>query len=147
MQKQDFYTNQFKLFLFFVAISLVNIILSAHFITIMLAGVVFIVFDKLFQDRHHYSLIWIILIFLVIENVQGFRIFSLFLIAIFLQAFIKPLILNTFSSFLLTRALYIVLFYIVAVVVYTFFVPFNIFGIFTVVINIILDIIIVRIYL
>jgi hypothetical protein len=61
MIKEDFYSTQFGLFFLFISISLINIILSAHFITIMLAGVVFTIFDKLIQKEQYYSLIWVIL--------------------------------------------------------------------------------------
>ena len=53
IKRKNLFDNQFTLFMFFIIVSLVNILSSVHFISIMLAGVVFIVFNELLQKKHY----------------------------------------------------------------------------------------------
>ncbi len=147
IKKRNLLDSQFILFLFFITVSLVNILFSVHFISIMLVGVVFIIFNELIKKGYYYSLIWIVLAFLVIENVQGFGIFSLFLIALFIYIFIKSSVQHIFSSYDLTRSLYIIIFYSAIVFVYGVFNSFDIVSLSYIAINIIIDIIIVGLFI
>lgn len=147
MRKQDIYTKPWVIFAIFIIVSLVNILSSVYFISIMLAGVVFILFDKLLEKRQYNLLFFIILTFLVIENIQGFSVFSLFLISLFISIFIKSSVIHIFSSTDLTKSLYIFIFYICLVFVYGVFHTLNIVGLSTIAINIVVDIIIVGLFI
>ncbi|MCK5111103.1 MAG: hypothetical protein KAQ94_06250 [Arcobacteraceae bacterium] len=147
MRRKDIFSDQFAIFSFFIIVSLVNIISSVHFIPIMFAGIVFIVFNELLQKRYYYSLFWILLTFLVIENIQGFGTFSLFFTALFIYLFIKSSVAHIFSSSDLTKSLYIIIFYVSMIFVYSIFNGFNILSLSIIAINIILDIIIVGLFI
>ncbi len=147
INQRNLLDSQFILFLFFISVSLINIFSSVHFVPIMLVGVVFIVFNELVKKEHYYSLIWIILTFLVIENVQGFGTFNLLLIALFIYFFIKSSVKHIFLSYSLTRSLYIVMFYCITAFIYGVFNGFDIVSFFYIVVNIVIDIVVVGLFI
>lgn len=95
-----------------IIIALINIIFSTYFITILLMGVVFKIFLNSFAKGHYYISFLAFISFLVIENIQGFYIFSLAFIALTLYYFIIPRIKHIFSSTIMAEVIFVLLFYI-----------------------------------
>ncbi len=95
-----------------LSIGLINIIFSTYFISIFLAGVVFKILLISLKKEHYYILGLSIFIFLIIESTQGFKLFSLTLIALVLYFFIIPRIKHIFSSSAMSEIIFILLFYI-----------------------------------
>ncbi len=142
MLRKNIFDNPIIIFLLFVGVSLVNIIFSVHFVSIIFAGVVFIAFTKTLKNKYYYSLFLVILTFLIIENVQGFRPFSLVALSLFIYIFLKPYLQQIFTSSELVRNLYVIIFYLGMVLIYSFFNNFDIIILPIIVINILIDIII-----
>ena len=134
-------TPPYLLILIFIGIT--NIIFSTYFISIFLAGVVFKIFLESLKKQYYYILAFSVITFLVIEVIQGFKPFSLTLIALFLFYFIIPRIKHTFSSSIMSEFIYIFLFYLVLLVVTIFYTPFSINMLYVVIYNFLIDIIIV----
>jgi len=105
-------------------ICLVNIIFSSYFISFFLAGVVFKILTIAIRKEYNYVFIFSIVTFLIIENTQGLKLFSLTIIALLVYYFIIPRIKHLFSSSLMGDILYIFsfyLFYYLMVQVYSIF--------------------------
>lgn len=111
MERNNFY-NPIFLFIFLLIAITLNTISSIHFLLIMLAGVMFIAFYTCLKNRFIYSLILIILSFLFIEINSGLRPFSLTLLSFFLYVFIIPNISKTITFKSVNNFLYIILFYV-----------------------------------
>lgn len=102
------------LFLFtllIVAITL-NIIASIYFLLIMLSGILFMAFYVALKRKYFYSLFFIIITFLIIEVNSGLKPLSLTMLSLFLYIFIIPNIKRTISFSAINSYLYIVIFYI-----------------------------------
>jgi len=84
------FSNPFIIFFMFVVVSLVNIILPVHFISIFLAGIVFMAFIECVKQGYWYSLVFVILSFVFIETSHGLNIGVLSLLSFFIYAFIIP---------------------------------------------------------
>jgi len=147
MPRKDILDNPLIIFFIFIGISVVNILSSVHFIPIMFVGILFIAFTKMIETKSYYGLFWIILAFLVVENIQGFKSFSLVSLSLFLYIFIKPNIQHLFSSSDILKTLYIIIFYITMALLYIFFNSFNLNLLFIIVANLILDIILVGLFI
>ncbi len=147
MNRKDILDNPIFIFLLFIGISLVNILTSVHFIPIMFVGILFIAFIKTLENRYYYSLFWIILALLIIENIQGFRAFSLVSASLFIYIFIKPNIEHIFSSTDNLKTLYVLILYICIILIYSFFNGFDLYLLPVVVMNLIFDIIIVGLFI
>jgi len=93
-------------------VSLINIIFSTYFITILLAGIVFKIFLDVLKKGYYYILLFAIFTFLIIENTQGLNFFSLTFITLILYYLIIPKIKHIFSSSLMAEFIFILLFYI-----------------------------------
>jgi len=93
-------------------VSLINIIFSTYFITILLAGIVFKIFLDVLKKAYYYILLFAIFTFLIIENTQGLNFFSLTFITLILYYLIIPKIKHIFSSSLMAEFIFILLFYI-----------------------------------
>lgn len=111
-------TTPYLIFLSLVWV--VNLFFSVYFISILMCGVVFKIFLNVLKDENYYFLMLVIFTFLMIEAIQGLKIFSLTLIAIVLYYFVIPRIKHIFSSSIISELIYILLFYI-AVFLSTFF--------------------------
>ncbi len=99
------------IFLLFISTILINTIASIYFNSIMLCGVLFIAFLVCIKKKYYYTLSFIILSFLFIELNNGFKIFSLTLLALFLYTFIISHIKRFMSFSLFNPYIYIFLFY------------------------------------
>lgn len=89
----------------------VNIIFSSYFISFFLAGVVFKILTIAIRKEYNYVFIFSIVAFLIIENTQGLKLFSLTIITLLVYYFIIPRIKHLFSSSVMGDILYIVSFY------------------------------------
>ena len=147
MHRKNLFDNPIFVFLLSVFASLINILFSVHFISIMFAGVLFLAFVKALENRYFYSLIWIILAFLVVENIQGFRVFSLVALALFISIFIKPYIEHIIASTDFLKNLFVIIFYLSMIILYSFINGFDINLVITIVINIIIDLIIIGLFI
>ena len=131
----------------FLLVIIVNILFSTYFLTVFLAGVVFIIFLECLQKEYYYMLVLSILTFVIIENTHGFRIFSLSLISLFLYYLVIPRITHLFSSNILKEVFYIISFYTLFFIFYLYTNNFDVDSYFIFLINLILDSIIVGIFL
>ncbi|MGK0256144.1 MAG: hypothetical protein ACI81I_000754 [Arcobacteraceae bacterium] len=116
------YTPPYITILFII--SLVNIISSTYFVSFLVAGVVFRIFSIALDKGHNYLLILCIFTFLIIENTQGLRLFSLTLISLFVYYLIMPRVEHFFSSdtlsiFLSIFSFYFCLYFLVENIVYS----------------------------
>lgn len=102
------------LFLFTLLIMAIvlNIISSIYFLIVMLSGILFLAFFATLKDRRLYSLFFVILTFLIIEINSGFKPFSLSLLSLFLYIFVAPSIKRTVNFSSINSYLYVSLFYI-----------------------------------
>tara|TARA_B110000046_G_C13016189_1_gene408884 strand:+ start:551 stop:970 length:420 start_codon:yes stop_codon:yes gene_type:complete len=94
-------------------ISLVNIISSVYFVTFLIAGVVFKIFSLSLDKGYNYLLILCIITFLIIENTQGLRLFSLTLISLSVYYLIIPHIKHFVFSETVASFIYIFFFYLI----------------------------------
>jgi hypothetical protein len=111
------YTN---ILLFFIVL-FVNVLFSANFITIFLAGIVFLVFLETYRLKYYYTLILSIASFGIIESVQGLKLFSLTLLSLFIYTFIIPKVQKTFNIGENNIYLYVAIFYFSFFIFFSFF--------------------------
>ncbi len=104
------YTPPYLTILFMV--SMINIIFSSYFLSFFLAGVVFKILTIAIRKEYNYIFIFSIISFLIIENTQGLKLFSLTIIALLVYYFIIPRIKHLFSSSFMGDFLYIFSFYV-----------------------------------
>ena len=93
-------------------ICIVNIIFSSYFISFFLAGVVFKILTIAIRKEYNYVFLFSIITFLIIENTQGLKLFSLTIISLLVYYFIIPRIKHLFSSSIIGDFLYILSFYL-----------------------------------
>jgi hypothetical protein len=123
------------------SISLINIIFSTYFITVLLAGVVFKIFLEVLKKGYYYILLFTIFTFMVIENIQGLNFFSLSIVTVILYYLVIPKIKHIFSSSIMAEFIFILLFYIGFLLFNSVIVDSDIF--LTILLNFLLDSIIV----
>jgi len=104
--------NPIFLFTLLILAVVLNLISSIYFLIIMLSGVLFLSFFVCLKNRRLYSLFFIVLTFLIIEINSGFKPFSLSLLSLFLYVFVTPSIRRTNNYGEINSYLYIILFYI-----------------------------------
>jgi len=135
------YTPPYITILFII--SLVNIIFSSYFISFFLAGVVFKILTIAIRKEYNYVFIFSIVTFLIIENTQGLKLFSLTIIALSVYYFIIPRIKHIFSSSIMGDFLYIFSFYIFYYILVQVYSVFDISILIIFLINFIIDLLIV----
>lgn len=111
--------NPFFLYILLIVIVTVNTISSIHFLLIMLAGILFNAFYICLKKRYLYSLILVILTFLFVEINSGLKPFSLVLLSFFIYIFIIPKLERLISFSNLNNYIYIVLFYIGTIILWS----------------------------
>ena len=121
MIKKNILDNPIFVFILSFFIVMINIIFSSHFLSLLFAGVMFTAFIKMLEEKYYYSLLWVSITFLIIENIQGFKLFSLTLLSLFIYIFVKPILQRIFVSFELLKMIYIILFYSFMGILYIFF--------------------------
>jgi len=90
---------------------LINTFSSVYFFPILLLGILFMGFFVCLKKRYHYSLSLVILTILLIELNNGFKPFSISLLATFIYVFIAPNIKRILSFNTLNSYIYIAVFY------------------------------------
>ena len=108
-----------------IIIGFVNILFTTYFISVILAGVVFKIFLDAVDKKYNYLFLFSIFTFLIIEVSQGFRLFSLSLISLFLYYFIIPRLKHIFSSSIMVNSTYIFSFYLSMTIMVQLFDKFN----------------------
>lgn len=126
-----------------VLICFINIVFSSYFLTIFLAGVVFKIFTISIRKEHNYVFIFSILTFLIIENTQGLKLFSLTIISLLVYYFIIPRIKHLFSSSLMSDFLYVFSFYLLFYILVQAYIVFDLSLLITFLVNFFIDILIV----
>lgn len=122
-----------------VCITILNIILSSHFISLLFVGIEFILFTKALRRGYYYALFSVVVTFLIVENLNGFKPFSLSLLSYFIYLFILPMTNKFFSTLEVKRQLFAVTFYIFLFLLLSIVYELNISLIFLVITNIIVD--------
>jgi len=145
MYRNSLFDNPIAILLLFIFVGLSNIILSVHFISIFLVGVVFVAFLRCVEKKYYYSMILVIFSFLLIENSQGLKLFSLVLLSLFLYIFILPKIQTILTSQSLYMFLLLLIFYIGIIILYLLVDSVNSQLISRVVINYFIDLFIISI--
>jgi len=129
----------FFLLLFAVSVSFIS---SIHFLVILFAGVLSNLFYRTIRQKYYYSFAFVIIAFLIIELNIGLKPFSLSLISLFMYIFIVPKYEDNHTS----GFLYILIFYFVLSILWLIFFNFEIMDIYTLIINIIIDIVLFGIF-
>ena len=141
--RRNLFDNPFIIILLLITVFAVNTVASAFFVTIMLAGVVFVAFVRSLEKKYHYSLSLLVLAFCIIESNQGFALFSLSLFSYFSYIFILPYINKTFSINEFKYMIYIVWFYFGLFIFNLFFKGYDAVVFSKIMINAILDILVI----
>lgn len=145
--KKNILDNPFFIFIIFIFTITINAISSIYFVSIMLAGFLFLAFIKCIKNKYYYSLFFILLSFLFIELNNGFYPFSLILLAFFSYVFIIPRIKQVISFSGLNYFIYVLWFYISIMILWSFMYTINITLLGTVFLNIIIDFILIGMFL
>jgi hypothetical protein len=126
---------------------IINILSSIYFISFLLAGVVFKIFSSAIRKEDNYLITLSIITFLIIENTQGLKLFSLTIISLVVYFFIIPQIKHLFSSSLMSDFIFLFSFYLLF---YIMVQAYNVFDLHVSIIfltNFVIDIIIVGLIL
>lgn len=119
MEKNILKTLSIALFIF-ISIIIINTLSSIYFMPILLIGSVFILFTQCLIKKYYYYTFLITLIILFIELNNGFPLFSLILLFIFLYLYIIPRIKKVISFKILNYYIYILLLYVGIVIIWYF---------------------------
>lgn len=112
MRKVDLLDNPYFIFTLFLITGLVSIISSIYFISILLSGILFLAFMRTFKLKAYYSLMFVLLSFLFVELNNGFKPFSLTLLAFFTYTFVVPYLKRVISLHDLNAYVYMLCFYV-----------------------------------
>ena len=145
--KKNILNNPFFIFFIFILTIITNTISSIYFISIMLAGFVFLAFITCVKNRYYYSVFFILLSFLFIELNNGFYPFSLIFLAFFSYFFIIPKIKQVMSFSGLNYFIYVLWFYTAIIIIWSFMHTINITLIGTIFLNVIVDFILIGMFL
>ena len=145
--KKNILDNPYFIFLIFITTIITNTISSVYFISIMLAGFVFLAFIKCVSNKYYYSAFFVTLALLFIELNNGFAPFSLVLLSIFSYIFIIPKIKKVISFSGLNYFIYILWFYAGILIIWYFSSSIDISLVGTILLNIIIDFILVGMFL
>lgn len=145
--RKNLLDNPIFIFLLFLATAVMSTISSVYFISIMLAGVQFLAFRETLKNKYYYSLFFVLLSFLFIEFNNGFKPFSLILLAFFSNLFIIPYLKRVVSLNDLNNFVYMILFYVGIFIIWSFSHDINFILFKTVIINIIIDFIIFGVFI
>ncbi len=104
--------NPIFVFLLSIVVVTTNTISSINFFPILLLGILFMSFFVCLKKRYYYSLTLTILTFTFIELNNGFKIFSITVLATFIYLFITPYIKKILSFNSLNSYIYIAIFYL-----------------------------------
>ena len=139
--------NPFFLFIILSLVVMVNTISSIHFLLVMFAGILFTIFYRCLKERYLYSLAFVVIAFLFIEINTGLKPFSLSLLSLFLYIFILPKDENYSYDNLSSSYIYILIFYIGLLIIWSIVFELNETMIITIFANILIDLIFFGVFL
>lgn len=126
---------------------IINIISTIYFFPILFLGILALLFFLSVKQKYYYSLFFIIISFLFIELNNGFKPFSLSLLAGFIYFFIKPYIKRVLSFETLTPYIYICTFYLGTGILWSINNDINAQLIYVLLINLIMDFLIFGVFI
>ena len=139
--------NPFFLFIILSLVVMVNTISSIHFLLVMFAGILFTIFYRCLKERYLYSLAFVVIAFLFIEVNTGLKPFTLSLLSLFLYIFILPKDENYSYDNLSSSYIYILIFYIGLLIIWSVIFGLNETMIITIFANILIDLIFFGVFL
>ena len=139
--------NPFFLFIILSLVVMVNTISSIHFLLVMFAGILFTIFYRCLKERYLYSLAFVVIAFLFIEINTGLKPFTLSLLSLFLYIFILPKDENYSYDNLSSSYIYIIIFYIGLLIIWSIVFELNETMIITIFANILIDLIFFGVFL
>ncbi len=139
--------NPIFLFIVLTLAVIVNTISSIHFLLIMFAGILFTAFYRCLKKRYLYSLTFVVIAFLFIEVNTGLKPFTVSLLSLFLYIFILPKDENYTYYNLSSSYIYIILFYVGLLIIWSVVLGLNETILITLVTNIIIDLIFFGVFL
>jgi hypothetical protein len=120
MYKNSFIDNPAVIFSLLAFVSIINIFLPVHFLSLLLIGVIYTLFAKLLKEGNYALFTLMIIAFSFIELSQGLKLFSLSLLAFFIHIFISPLFNKILTSQKLVRVMIIFIFYLGTALLFSF---------------------------
>ena len=139
--------NPIFLFIILTLAVMVNTISSIHFLLVMFAGILFTIFYKCLKERYLYSLAFVVIAFLFIEINTGLKPFTLSLLSLFLYIFILPKDENYSYDNLSSSYIYILIFYIGLLIIWSVIFGLKETMIITIFTNILIDLIFFGVFL
>ena len=139
--------NPFFLFILLLIVVSINTISSIHFLLVMFAGILFTAFYRCLRKRYLYSLTFVVIAFLFIEINSGLKPFSLSLLSLFIYIFILPKVENSNTYNSSNSYIYIIIFYIGLIVLWSLFFGMDERIFFTLMINTFIDLIFFGVFL
>ena len=139
--------NPFFIIILCVFAISINTIFSIYFFPILLLGILFMAFFICLKRRYYYSLLMVIFAIFFIELNNGFKAFSITLLATFIYVFIVPYVKRVLSFTALNPYIYITVFYIGLYFLWSFNNDINTQIYYTIFINIIIDFIIFGVFI
>jgi hypothetical protein len=139
--------NPLFIFLLFLITIFANTISSIYFFPILLLGMLFMAFFVCLKKRYYYSLTFIVISFLFVELNNGFKLFSITLLAAFIYIFIAPYIKRVLSFNTLNPYIYITIFYLGIYILWSFHNELTTQLNYTLFINIIIDFILFGVFI
>ena len=130
-----------------ISVNIMNIFFSTYFITLLLIGVTFKILTVSIKEERNLLILFSIITFLVIENSQGLKIFSLTLSSMVIYLFIVPRLKNLFSSTVILDFIYIFILYIFFYILTQSYIAFDLSLITIFLMNFFIDIIIIGLVL
>ena len=139
--------NPIFLFIILSLVVMVNTISSIHFLLVMFAGILFTIFYRCLKERYLYSLAFVVIAFLFIEVNTGLKPFTLSLLSLFLYIFILPKDENYSYDNLSSSYIYILIFYIGLLIIWSIVFELNETILITIFVNILIDLIFFGVFL
>ena len=139
--------NPIFLFIILSLVVMVNTISSIHFLLVMFAGILFTIFYRCLKERYLYSLALVVSAFLFIEINTGLKPFTLSLLSLFLYIFILPKDENYSYDNLSSSYIYILIFYIGLLIIWSVVFELNETILITIFVNILIDLIFFGVFL
>lgn len=139
--------NPLFIFLLFLITIFANTISSIYFFPILLLGMLFMAFFVCLKKRYYYSLSFVVMAFLFVELNNGFKPFSITLLATFIYIFIAPYIKRVLSFDTLNPYIYISIFYLGIYILWSFHNEVTTQLNYTLFINIIIDFILFGVFI
>lgn len=117
--KKNVFDNAYVLFGLLVVVVICNTISSIYFLSVMLAGVVYVAFTRCLKTQNYLPMIYVLLSFLFIELNNGFKPFSIILLGSFIYVYLIPFLTRVMVLDSLNEFLQIVLLYFGMIIIWS----------------------------